>query len=83
MDGTWVLTWNANEKKRTFYLVKKYTDGTERKILVKDTRDIYKISHEQDIIDKYIERCWTTKLYRMYLRLYMIVKQLKNKILYV
>jgi hypothetical protein len=81
MDGTWVLTWNA-DKKRTFYLVKKYTDGTEKKILVKDTRDICKISNEQDIIDKYIERCWTTKLYRIYMRLLMIIKQLKSKFLY-
>jgi hypothetical protein len=61
MDGTWKLTWDA-EKKRKFYLVKTYNNGREKRILVEDTRDICKISHEQDIIDRFIEKTWYFKL---------------------
>lgn len=65
----WKLINEDNNRKKVCYLVKTYDDNTQRKILVQDTRDIYKIMNEYDMLDRIIERVWCLRTYRLIRRL--------------
>lgn len=68
---TWKLV-NYLDKPKSHVLVKTYTDKTQRKIIVKDTKDIYKIMNEYDMLDRLIERVWCLRVYRLFRRLFRL-----------